>query len=481
MINKQINSLNEEYIIDLTNKGMYKRALKSLEKNQIIKINENHYKTESYNIKFKNNIFDFTCDCEAVGYCKHVIMIYIYLMNNKESQKITLKDYEQINEIDNSKLKKYTNQDKINETIINYDQTKITHQIEENLKINIKEKTYIIDYPFDIEMLIKKYEIQEIIIIIKYIQTLNNLQKIKIEYKPKNINTLKNSIKLLHTLLEKGLYNLNTIDINEINYMSIELKMKNYNIYYKKLQYLKTKINDYLNSKINSNLININENIINILKELYILTSDADDYYKYKIINKTIKNQINEINAYILNYHIIKLINNNILINLLLLNTKDKKIYTLSNIRKNTKNIQNKPLFINDEYTAEYLKNKQIKLKNCIIKNQTQISNSNKMEIQIIENKINIDQYTETIEQSKKQYIKQNIQYHIIKNPQNKMFKFNEIKQRIELQIEETTIYYNYSEEQKNIMEKMLKTKNIDKILVKFQNNERKIEAEVII
>ncbi|MDO7975885.1 hypothetical protein [Oceanotoga teriensis] len=61
------------------------------------------------------------------------------------------------------------------------------------------------------------------------------------------------------------------------------------------------------------------------------------------------------------------------------------------------------------------------------------------------------------------------------------MFKFNEIKQRIELQIEETTIYYNYSEEQKNIMEKMLKTKNIDKILVKFQNNERKIEAEVII
>jgi hypothetical protein len=27
----------------------------------------------------------------------------------------------------------------------------------------------------------------------------------------------------------------------------------------------------------------------------------------------------------------------------------------------------------------------------------------------------------------------------------------------------------------------MLKTKNIDKILVKFQNNERKIEAEVII
>lgn len=115
------------------------------------------------------------------------------------------------------------------------------------------------------------------------------------------------------------------------------------------------------------------------------------------------------------------------------------------------------------------------------IKNQTQILNSNKMEIQIIENKIDIDQYIKTIEQSKKQYIKQNIQYHIIKNPQNKMFKFNEIKQRIELQIEETTIYYNYSEEQKNIMEKMLKTKNIDKILVKFQNNERKIEAEVII
>ena len=81
-----IEAINEDYLIGLTNKGTVNRAKKDLEK-----VSALEYKVNDDNIEFKfdditcnitENINNYKCSCISRSMCKHIIMSYIYVLNN---------------------------------------------------------------------------------------------------------------------------------------------------------------------------------------------------------------------------------------------------------------------------------------------------------------------------------------------------------------------------------------------------------------
>lgn len=78
----------ENFLISLTNKGIYNRALKDLKNIKDIKIEESENKIkislEGVEIFFTDNIKEATCNCPSQKICKHIIIALLYI---KESTK----------------------------------------------------------------------------------------------------------------------------------------------------------------------------------------------------------------------------------------------------------------------------------------------------------------------------------------------------------------------------------------------------------
>ncbi len=82
-----ISSINEEYLIGVTNKGVFNRALKDLNSGAAVKltIEEDFIKCElpdGNTCSINENIQDFKCSCPSRSICKHTIMSYIYVKQN---------------------------------------------------------------------------------------------------------------------------------------------------------------------------------------------------------------------------------------------------------------------------------------------------------------------------------------------------------------------------------------------------------------
>lgn len=82
-----ISSMNEDYLIGVTSKGVFNRALKDLNLGAAVKltIEENFIKCElpdGNTCSINENIKDFKCSCPSRSICKHTIMSYIYVKQN---------------------------------------------------------------------------------------------------------------------------------------------------------------------------------------------------------------------------------------------------------------------------------------------------------------------------------------------------------------------------------------------------------------
>ncbi|TKZ35117.1 SWIM zinc finger family protein [Brachyspira catarrhinii] len=108
----------ENFLISLTNKGIYNRALKDFKNMQnnnrfqpIVKIVENKIKISFDNteIFFTENIKEATCNCPSKKICKHIIIALLYIKELTKDFKTEIqaqKKFEEINNIKNKNTKK---------------------------------------------------------------------------------------------------------------------------------------------------------------------------------------------------------------------------------------------------------------------------------------------------------------------------------------------------------------------------------------
>ena len=87
-LNSYINSLDEDYLIGISNKGIVKRANKDLEKLESIEydIKDDYieFKIDDITCSVNEEVQKYKCSCPSRTICKHIIMCYLYIMNNKE-------------------------------------------------------------------------------------------------------------------------------------------------------------------------------------------------------------------------------------------------------------------------------------------------------------------------------------------------------------------------------------------------------------
>ena len=82
-----VSTMDDDYIIGISNKGILNRSKKDLEK-----VSSIEYSINDDNIEFKiddivcnigDEIKNYKCSCPSRSICKHVVMSYLYLINHK--------------------------------------------------------------------------------------------------------------------------------------------------------------------------------------------------------------------------------------------------------------------------------------------------------------------------------------------------------------------------------------------------------------
>ncbi|MCT4686397.1 hypothetical protein [Vallitalea sp.] len=494
MIREQIRLIDEDYIVNLTNKGMFKRALKSMDREEVLMIKEWEFKISNETVIFNGKLEDFHCTCPSTDYCKHVIMAYLYMMENKKDGKeeltLTIEDYSPINEITSRDIRRYSTQKTINDVVIDYKFMTINHEVGSLLKVDLGKKKHVnFTYPFNIDEVFKQNEEKNVIYAIKYIQNLSEVDNIKVEFNIPNVNVLKEVIKYFENLIGIGLYSLKKSEIEKIEFLSIKVKLEKYNFLFKKMQNLKHTIKRYVNDDIDSNTQSINSQIIDILQSAYILIGNADDYEKYKLFKKMeYKLEISEISGYGLGYDIVNLKDGSKLMNMLVLNTEDKEIYDITNLRKNTnqkiRNISSMSLFIQNTKSACSLSDKSFTLKNIMMKNKNRISNSSNLKLSFGDEKeFNLRNYEVSMSQAIEYFIEDDQKYFILSDEIDPFydFRFREEVQRYEIRVMGVCVYFKYEgKEDDNTISYLQSLEQVDHMLVKLSRKDFHIEGKII-
>jgi hypothetical protein len=494
MIKEQIRLIDEDYIVNLTNKGMFKRALKSMDKEEILMLKEWEFKISNETVVFNGKLEDFHCTCPSTDYCKHVIMAYLYMMDNKEVGKeelpLTMEDFAIVNEVTSKDIKRYSSQKTINDVVINYDSMNISHNVGSLLKVNLgKKKQVNFTYPFNIDEAFRQNAEKNVIYAIKYIQSLNGVDNIKVEFKMPDTKVLKEVVKYFENLIGIGLYSLKESEIDKIEFLSIKLKLEKYNFLFKKMQNVKHTIKRYLNGDIDSKIKNINSQIIDILESAYILMGDADDYEKYKLFKKMeYKLEISEISGYGLGYEIVNLKDGVKLINMLVLDNQDGEIYEITNLRKNSNqnvsNISSMSLFIQNTQSARSLNDKRFRLKNILMKKENRISNSSNLKISFADEKeFNLRDYEVSMSQAIELFLEEDQKYFILSDDIDGFydFGFREEIQRYQINVGGVCAYFKYEGKQDDkIISYLKELEQVNHMLVKLNRKDFHIEAKII-
>ena len=315
-----INSLDDDYLIGISNKGTVNRSKKDLEKVQSIT-----YEIQDENIEFivddikclvSNDVQKYKCSCPSRSICKHIIICYLYMINNKENifniseedtnknkylndckenslSKSNENNTDNKNEIKREflKLKEYS-VDKIIKEIGERKLIEIIRRIEFGIEYTISEKS-IITVDFGEEQIIVKLvdEIEnsvctckskglcihkaEALILYKLyknyltLEELNSYNFNKSYIDEKIIKKAGNEIRsLIEEILISGICRLPETILDSINNMAV--KCHNYNLpnFEKILRRIKEEISLYFNK--NSSFQN--ERLLDILTSLYTKT-----------------------------------------------------------------------------------------------------------------------------------------------------------------------------------------------------------------
>lgn len=238
-LKKYLEYSNENFLITITNKGIYNRAKKDMEKVSNWGINlecENiSINIDEIKVKLNENLYKSKCSCPSKTVCKHIVMAIIYinkyinktksLKENKENTNniknditnIIEEDYKELKSINLDELKKLSEKknyeyaiNKINEDItVNFKEENIliANIVEENITVYFPKKR-------SIELSIckcSKYVLckHKIIAILSYLKK-NGVVIYKKEpvkrFDENKVHVLIFSRNFVSNILEKGLY-----------------------------------------------------------------------------------------------------------------------------------------------------------------------------------------------------------------------------------------------------------------------------------
>ena len=266
-INNLKQYINENFLLTLTNKGIYNRSVKDID--NIINNSPEKIHIEEAEDKIKvtidtgekievilndEDIKSSKCSCPSKDICKHIIMSLLYIEhlntenkenesnkdisdNNAETEEIKEENniFDEVKNISYDEIKKSSTKRNFEYALDRFNDD-IEADIEEKamLEINIPEENVIIYFP-------KKDSIKKavcsckdsylcahkIIAILKYKQMYNSLEEIKEEDKEIDENILKFSKDYIENIFEKGLYSCSEKDFDIAEQLSIKLQVKN--------------------------------------------------------------------------------------------------------------------------------------------------------------------------------------------------------------------------------------------------------------
>ena len=325
----------ENFLISLTNKGIYNRALKDFKNIKNIKIEEAEDKIkisfDNIEIFFTESIKETKCNCPSQNICKHIIIALLYI-----------KEYSKSFENKNSKNKKIN---------------KIPNK-------NIFEE-------------------------------LNNSKKIKIKKKEKIIddNILNISKSFIENIFAKGFYACNEKDFDKAEQIATKLNINNMPELSKLFRSLSRNIEAMLNKKILFNKIftmHTISKIYNTIRAIENAKKNKDDK-TFKLLTGEIKSEyIGENSGEFIGLGAYPLISSSYLgLTSILYNLNSKKIYFFSHVvpifYDNSKNSYDdilynyrKKIHWENNISIEDISKHKIKLTNYKINNEERISDSKK-------------------------------------------------------------------------------------------------------
>ena len=154
-LRKSLSSVDEEYLVSISNKGTYKRALKDME-NDLIQ--EMKMEQELVRILLKDGIEciitpdlnNIKCSCPSRSVCKHIVVALIYAKNTIVSEIKEKKngDFHEILEVDLEKVKKVIGEKSFREILYRIQYGIVpTIKEEEFLNVKFEEEEIYIRFP----------------------------------------------------------------------------------------------------------------------------------------------------------------------------------------------------------------------------------------------------------------------------------------------------------------------------------------------
>jgi hypothetical protein len=319
----------ENFLISLTNKGIYNRALKDFKNIKNIKIEEAEDKIkisfDNIEIFFTEDIKETTCNCPSQKICKHIIIALLYIKELTKDFKIEIpneKNFEEIKDAKNKNTKK------------------------------LKEKNKIIDY-----------------------------------------NILNISKNFIENIFAKGFYSCNEKDFDKAEQIATKLNINNMPELSKLFRSLSRSIDAMLNKKILFNKIftmHIISKIYNTIGAIENAKKNKDDK-TFKLLTGEIKSEyIGENSGEFIGLGAYPLISSSYLgLTSILYNLNSKKIYFFSHVvptfYDNSKNSYDdilynyrKKIHWENNISIEEISKHKIKLANYKINNEERISDSKK-------------------------------------------------------------------------------------------------------
>ena len=319
----------ENFLISLTNKGIYNRALKDFKNIKNIKIEEAEDKIkisfDNIEIFFTEDIKETTCNCPSQKICKHIIIALLYIKELTKDFKIEIpneKNFEEIKDAKNKNTKK------------------------------LKEKNKIIDY-----------------------------------------NILNISKSFIENIFAKGFYSCNEKDFDKAEQIATKLNINNMPELSKLFRSLSRSIDAMLNKKILFNKIftmHTISKIYNTIRAIENAKKNKDDK-TFKLLTGKIKSEyIGENSGEFIGLGAYPLISSSYLgLTSILYNLNSKKIYFFSHVvptfYDNSKNSYDdilynyrKKIHWENNISIEDISKHKIKLTNYKINNEERISDSKK-------------------------------------------------------------------------------------------------------
>ncbi len=278
--------LTKERIIAVSNIGQVKRAERKLESSNITKVDDTTYKVDGETIKF-DTLDKYVCTCGARTICTHVVLAYLDYLNNatEEEQQV---DFSVLKEINNNTLKSLVTKKQILDAFALRD--KIVFTFEETGVLTATAGEFVIRFAIPLNLKVALQKNQPVLVLIALIQYGANITPPKVTYNLEIVQTVYNT---LLDIVKKGLYNLNQLDINKLNYTLALLKKHDFTKIFNNLNFITSSVDLIVNGSEEVLLEDLWQDLSNFLVRLNTILYSDDNILKHGMLNR-ITTKMNE-------------------------------------------------------------------------------------------------------------------------------------------------------------------------------------------